>query len=105
MVWVSRCKKGSAAALTIVPRSVPVSSDAPASSQRINLACIGVGDMGMGDMQDLMGVDGVQVVAVCDIAKAVGYGRREHGIAGLDAALRRVARSNSRRAKSGSYKG
>ena len=94
-----------AAAFTIIPRSVLSQSADPAPSQRVNLACIGVGDMGMGDMQDLMGVDGVQIVAICDIAKAVDYGSMGHGIAGLDAALRRVERRNARRTKSGSFKG
>lgn len=40
---------GSAAAFMIVPSSVLVSSDAPAPSQRINLAFIGVGDQGRGE--------------------------------------------------------
>jgi len=94
-----------AAAFTIVPRSVLAQSDVPAPSQRINLACIGVGDQGRGDMRELMDVNGVQVVSVCDIAKAVDYGEMGHGIAGLDAALRAVERHYARDAKSGSYKG
>jgi len=94
-----------AAAFTIAPRSVLAQSADPAPSQRINLACIGVGDQGRGDMQDLMNVDGVQVVSVCDIAKAVDYGSMGHGIAGLDAALRTVEQRYARDTKSGSYKG
>jgi len=81
------------------------SSAAAAPSQRVNLACIGVGDQGRGDMGALMDVDGVQVVAVCDIAKAVDYGSMGHGIAGLDAALRRVEQHNADRTNSSSYKG
>jgi predicted dehydrogenase len=39
---------------------------ANAPSNRITMGCIGVGRMGMGDLRDLMGRQGVQVVAVCD---------------------------------------
>ena len=94
-----------AAAFTIVPSSVLVSSDAPAPSQRINLAFIGVGDQGRGNMGDLLNLEDIQVVAVCDIAKAVDYGRMGHGIAGLDAALSEVEQHNADRTNSSSYKG
>jgi predicted dehydrogenase len=40
---------------------------ANAPSNRITMGCIGVGRMGMGDLRDLMGRQGVQVVAVCDV--------------------------------------
>jgi len=99
---------GSAAAaamFTIVPSSVLSSSAAAAPSQTVNLACIGVGDQGMGDMQDLMNVDGVQVVAVCDIGREVDYGKMGHGIAGLEPAIRTVNQHYAEEGKSGSYKG
>ena len=38
-----------------------------AASERITLGSIGVGSMGRGDMKSLMKVDGVQIVAVCDV--------------------------------------
>ncbi|MBI5821203.1 MAG: Gfo/Idh/MocA family oxidoreductase [Verrucomicrobia bacterium] len=40
---------------------------ANAPSNRITMGCIGVGRMGMGDLRDIMGRQGVQVVAVCDV--------------------------------------
>ncbi len=40
-------------------------SDLPGN--RITVGCIGVGRMGMGDLTDMMGRAGVQVVAVCDV--------------------------------------
>jgi len=94
-----------AAAFAIVPSSVLASSDAPAPSQRINLACIGVGDQGRGNMGELMNVDGVQVVAVCDIAREVDYGKMGHGIAGLKPAVRRVNEHYTEKGESGPYKG
>ena len=94
-----------AAAFTIVPSSVLAQSADPAPSQRVNLACIGVGDQGRGDMGELMRVDGVQVVSVCDAARIVDYAEMGHGIAGLDAALKSVERHNARRTNSASYKG
>jgi predicted dehydrogenase len=94
-----------AAAFTIVPSSVLPSSAAPAPSQSINLACIGVGDMGRGDMGEFLGIEGVRVVAVCDIAREVDYGKMGHGIAGRDPAIRRVNDHDAGRAKSGLYRG
>jgi len=40
---------------------------ANAPGNRITVGCIGVGRMGMGDLTDIMGRQGVQVVAVCDV--------------------------------------
>jgi predicted dehydrogenase len=40
---------------------------ANAAGNRIAMGCIGVGRMGMGDLRDLMGRQGVQIVAVCDV--------------------------------------
>ena len=98
---------GSAAtAVTVVSRSVLGGSARPAPSKRINLACIGTGDMGMGDLNELMSLEDVEVVAVCDVAKVVDYSKQEFGgIAGLDFALETVRQHNAERAKSGSYKG
>ncbi len=49
---------------TIVPSTV---FGANAPGNRITVGCIGVGRMGMGDLRDFIGRDGVQVVAVCDV--------------------------------------
>jgi predicted dehydrogenase len=56
---------GAALALpTILPASV---FGAEAPSERISLACIGVGRMGTGDLKEALGFRQVQVVAVCDV--------------------------------------
>ena len=50
-----------AAAVTIASRSVLGGHARPAPSERINLAFIGTGDMGMGDLNDLMNLEDVEV--------------------------------------------
>jgi predicted dehydrogenase len=62
--------KGSAVAATgfLVPTVVPASvfgADAP--SNRITIGFVGVGRMGMGDLQELLGFKEAQIVAVCDV--------------------------------------
>jgi predicted dehydrogenase len=51
----------------IVPGSVLGKDGHVAASERVVLGSIGVGSMGKGDMKGLMRVDGVQIVAVCDV--------------------------------------
>jgi len=76
---------------TIVPSSV---LGAGAASNRITIGCIGVGRMGLGDMQEVMGFDEVQVVAVCDVdTDRVKY------------AQRLVEKKYSAQSRSGVYKG
>ena len=99
---------GSAAAagLTVVPRTVLGGLARPAPSERVNLAVIGTGDKGMGDLNDLIRLDNVEVVAVCDVAKVVDYSKQEFGgIAGRDYALETVKRYSAERAKSGNSSG
>ena len=92
-----------AAAITIIPRSVLGSPGKPAPSERINLAFIGTGDMGMGNLNDLIRLPDVEVVAVCDVAQVVDYSNVEFGgIAGLKFALETVEKHNAERKKSGS---
>ena len=62
-----------AAAFTIVSRSVHGGVTRPAPSERINLAFIGTGDQGMGNLNNLLNLEDVEVVAVCDVAKIVDY--------------------------------
>jgi len=66
-----------AAAITILPHSVLGSPGKPAPSERINLAFIGTGDMGMGNLNDLIRLPDVEVVAVCDVAQVVDYSNVE----------------------------
>jgi len=55
------------AAFTIVPREVLAGPGKTAPSDRINLACIGVGDQGTRDMQRFLERSEVRVIAVCDV--------------------------------------
>ena len=76
---------------TIVSSSV-LGANAP--SNRITIGCIGVGRMGLGDMQEVMGFDEAQVVAVCDVdANRVKY------------AQKLVEKKYAAQSKNGTYKG
>ena len=92
-----------AAVFSIVPSSVLAQSKEKSPSQKVNVACIGVGDQGRGDMRDLMGVDAVQMVAICDIGGEVDYGEMGHGIAGRNPAIDSVDRYYADQKGSGSY--
>jgi predicted dehydrogenase len=99
---------GSAAAagLTVVPRTVLGGLARPAPSERINVACIGVGDMGMGDLRELIRLEEVEIVAVADVAEVVDYSQQEFGgVAGRDYALETVKQVNAERSKSGAASG
>ncbi len=52
---------------TIIPAEVLGKNGAIAASDRITLGFIGMGGMGMGDMQGIISKDGTRVVAVCDV--------------------------------------
>jgi predicted dehydrogenase len=54
----------------VVPSSVLGGNGAVAPSERITVGCIGVGNMGTGDMGMMLGLPDVQVVAVCDPYKS-----------------------------------
>ena len=59
---------GAAAALPALIRSTAIGADgAVAPSNRIVMGAIGVGSMGMGDLNGFLGSREVQVVAVCDV--------------------------------------
>lgn len=95
-----------AAALTTISCSVLGKSIKPAPSERINLAFIGTGDMGMGNLNDLIRLPDVEVVAVCDVAQVVDYSHVEFGgKAGLKVALETVEKYNAEQKKSGTSKG
>jgi len=91
--------KGTAAAATGAVFGVPyvVSSSvlgAEAPSNRIAIGCIGVGRMGLGDMQEIMRFGQARVVAVCDVdAKRLKYAKQL------------VEKRYGSRSKSGIYKG
>lgn len=83
---------GGAVAAPLVFSSSVSGADSPGN--RITVGCIGVGRMGMGDLSDVMGCDGVHVVAVCD----VDSNRREN-------ARSTVERRYAAKSSSGIYKG
>ena len=62
----TRRQFAAAAAFTIVPRSVLGGQGFVAPSDRVTLACIGMGRQGMAVTMDLLARPDVQVVAVCD---------------------------------------
>jgi predicted dehydrogenase len=56
-----------AAALAIVPRHVSAAQRKSQPSERLNIACIGVGDQGTRDMKSFLSKPDVQIVAICDV--------------------------------------
>lgn len=50
-----------------IPSSALGRSGAVAPGDRIRIGCIGVGGMGIGNMQAFLGLPGVHIVAVCDV--------------------------------------
>lgn len=63
-----------AVAFTIVPRHVLGGKNYVAPSDKITLACIGVGTQGIRELLPLLAVPEIQVTSVCDPSeKAIGY--------------------------------
>jgi len=94
------------AAFTIVPSSVLGRGAQLPPSDRINVASIGVGDMGMGDLNTVMRLDDAQIVAVCDVAEVVDYSKQEFGgTAGRSFAVAAVEEYYAEQMKSGTYAG
>ena len=75
-----------AAALHLEGREViGIARGAGAPSNRINVGCIGTGNMGFSDLQGLMHQDDTQIVAVCDQEPALAGGVEQ--VAGTTDAL------------------
>lgn len=55
---------------TIIPASALGAGGATAPSNRITMACVGVGSQGTGDMRGFLQNEDVRVVAVCDVRQA-----------------------------------
>ena len=83
-----------AAAFTIVPRSVLGGSANPAPSEKVNLAFIGLGGQGRGNLEEFLNNPDVQVISLCDVA-----GR------GLRRARENVEEYYAEQERSGTYKG
>jgi len=92
------------AAPWIVPGNVLGNSDRPPPSDRITMACIGLGGKGTGDFRAFLGSPRVQVVALCDVDKGSrNYARGNH--LGLEPALRTTEDRYAQEKRSGIYRG
>ena len=60
---------GAAAALAVVPRHVLGGEGGAAPSEKVNIACVGVGAQGLRVMLHFLAEPDVQVVGVCDVNK------------------------------------
>ncbi|MCP4613830.1 MAG: Gfo/Idh/MocA family oxidoreductase [Planctomycetes bacterium] len=78
---------------------------ASAPSNRINVGCIGTGNMGFTDLQGLMYQDDTQIIAVCDVNRgSFGYKTAEQ-FRGREPARKLVNDYYSQKKRSGVYKG
>lgn len=76
-----------------------------APSNRINIGCIGTGNMGFVDLQGLMHQDDTQIVAVCDVNRgSYGY-KTATQFLGREPARKRVDNYYAGKKRSGIYKG
>jgi len=98
---------GAGAALTIAPRSVFGAAGRPAPSETVNLAFIGLGGQGKTNLKGFLGLDDVQVVALCDVAGENDYTPFYYSDkrAGLKPALEYVEQHYAEQIKSGTYSG
>lgn len=74
-------------------------------NERVNMACIGVGNQGMNDLRGFISDERVQIVAVCDVNKydATGYWDGRPG--GRDYAQNEVNEYYGAQSRSGNYTG
>jgi len=95
----------SASAL-VLPCFLPASVfGAAAPSNRLTVACIGVGNQGIADLRNFLANRDVQVVAVCDVNKA-SYGYRDpKQFFGREPGRQLVDAFYARRKPSGAYQG
>jgi len=96
------------AAAAVAPCLVPGSAlglqDRPAANERINMAFLGTGNQGTGDMGGFLGDGRVQVVAVCDVNReSPGYWGGS--VRGREPARRMVDERYAAQRASGQYKG
>ena len=98
---------GAGAGLTIAPRSVFGAPGRPAPSDTVNLAFIGLGGQGKTNLKGFLGLDDVQVVALCDVAGENDYTPYYYSDkrAGLKPALEYVEQHYAEQIKSGIYQG
>jgi len=95
-----------AAAFTILPGCVRGGRGRPAPSDKLNVAFIGTGGQGTGNIRSVLEHQDVQVIALCDVNQWSDYGRFYYGgVAGLKPALEIVEKHYADQRKSGTYKG
>lgn len=84
--------------------STPSSNSRPSANSRINVAIIGTGNMGTGDLKSFLRDERVQVVAVCDVNReSPGYW--DGAVAGREPARVITEWHYARQKRSGLYKG
>lgn len=92
--FIKRATTAAVAAPYVISASAIGGEARPAPSNRIAMACIGIGNMGSGNLQSFLGHGDVQMVAVCDVDRR----KREQARSRVDSHYA-AARS------SGTYKG
>ena len=99
-------KTSALAATAAAPYYAPASVfGAAAPSNRITMACIGVGNQGFPVMQRFLQHDDCQILAVCDVNRGShGYKEKKH-FYGREPAKQTVEKHYSKSRPSGSYKG
>ena len=92
---------------TIIPASALGKDGRPAPSERITIGSIGLGAMGMGDLNNHMREPVTQVLAVCDVHKAHNRAKRGNHkpTLGTEPAKVRVEGHYAKYKDSGKYNG
>jgi len=90
-------------AFAIVPRYVLGGDGNTPPSEKINIACIGVGDQGMRVMQEYLKKPEVHIVAVCDVNRSGKYPGNK--IKGREPGKEEVEKFYAEQRQSGAYKG
>jgi hypothetical protein len=90
-------------AFAIVPRYVLGGDANVPPSEKINLACIGVGDQGMRVMQEYLKKPEVHIVAVCDVNRSGKYPGNK--IKGREPGKEEVEKFYAEQSPTGAYKG
>jgi hypothetical protein len=96
----------------VVPRRVLGGQGRAAPSEKLNLACIGMGFQGLSMLRRLLRRPDVRIVAVCDpnaeSSDYIGWGRARNAkgiLGGREVGRRAVEAAYSKAERSGSYKG
>src|SRR5687768_14570436 len=93
-----------AAAPLIIPASALGKDGRPPPSNRVNLACIGLGGRGTVNLQTFLGRTDVQIVALCDVD--AGSDRYEDNwVRGLGPAVEAVKNRYARQSTNGTFAG